>query len=108
MAAPTTRDALLAALPRGRRNATSVPALCRELAVSNRELRALIEELVTEQHVPVCTLPTSHGVWLAESAEEVEEAAGQLHSRAMSLLDRCRALRLAGESIAWSPTLFEL
>lgn len=108
-AGPTaTHDALMAAIPRGRRNATSIPALCAALGCSNRELRAAIEELVTEEHQPICTLPTRHGIWLAESPEEVEEAAGQLHSRAMSLLERCRALRLAGEALAYSPTLFEL
>lgn len=32
--------------------------------------------------------------------------AEQLHARAMSLLERCRGLRIAGERIAFSPTLF--
>ena len=97
---------LLRMLPVGRESGTSVPALARALDISERETRALIEELVTQDHEPICTLPTRNGVYRAATVEELDEARAQLHSRAMSLLTRCRALTLAGEELAWSPTLF--
>ncbi|HOG48790.1 MAG TPA: hypothetical protein PLB78_19335, partial [Anaerolineae bacterium] len=69
-------------------------------------VREAIHELVTTYHVAVVSLPIPRGIWLAQTAEEAQEAAEQLHARAMSLLERCRGLRIAGERIAWSPTLF--
>ncbi len=99
---------LLSILPTGRENGTSVPALARALGISDRECRALIEELVTEDHAPICSQPTRNGIYLAASAEELDQARAQLHSRAMSLLERCRALRLAAEEMSWTPTLFEI
>jgi hypothetical protein len=103
-AAPTAL--ILSLLPRGRARATSIPSLVRASGLSEREVRQALHELVTEHHQPVVTLPVPRGVWLAETAEEAQAAADQLHSRAMSLLERCRGLRIAGERLAWNPQLF--
>lgn len=104
---PTSNaDVVLKHLPRGRANATSIPALVAATGLTEREVRAAIEELVTLRHLPVCTLPTSRGVWLATTPDEVLEAEAQLRSRAMALLERCRGLRFARERLEYSPTLF--
>lgn len=97
---------LLPHLPTGRRHATSVPILSSLSGLSEREVRAEIERLVTEERIPVCTLPTAAGIWVAETPEELELADAHIRSKAMSLLRRRRALRLCRERIAWSPTLF--
>ncbi|MCL5736983.1 MAG: hypothetical protein M1274_15695 [Actinobacteria bacterium] len=94
---------LLSLLPHGRASATSIPALRRLTNMSDREVRAAIEELVTVQHVPVVT---AAGVFIAETPEDVDLAVANLRARSMAMLRRCRALRLARESLAWSPTLF--
>lgn len=97
---------LLRLLPRDRAHAVSVGYLAARLGLKDREVRALLEELVTVDHRPVCTLPTANGVWLATRPEDVDLAVAQLRSRAGALLRRCRGLRLAREELAWSPTLF--
>ncbi len=74
--------------------------------MSDREVRAAIEELVTVQHVPVVTLPTNPGVFVAVTSEEVQLARRQIRSRALSLLRRDRALRICAEALSWSPELF--
>lgn len=50
---------------------------------------------------------TWHGV-LAVTPEEVDLAQRQIRSRAGALLRRARALRIAGERVRWSPTLFDV
>lgn len=105
--APSTPEALiLSLLPHGRADATSIPSLVRASGLSERAVREAIHELVTTYHVAVVSLPIPRGIWLAQTAEEAQAAAEQLRARAMSLLERCRGLRIAGERIAWSPTLF--
>jgi hypothetical protein len=103
---------LFLVLPCGRANATSVPSLCRQLGMSDRAVREGIQQLVDgELHgerVPVVTLPTNPGVWVATTPEELDLADSHLRSKAMSLLHRRRSLRLCREELAWSPTLFEL
>jgi hypothetical protein len=97
---------LLPHLPAGRCHATSIPALSSLSGLSEREVRAEIERLVTEDRIPVCTLPVSSGIWIAETPDELELADAHIRSKAMSLLKRRRALRLCRERLAWSPTLF--
>ncbi|MCL5736942.1 MAG: hypothetical protein M1274_15460 [Actinobacteria bacterium] len=103
--APGTGD-LLSFLPYGRAHATSVPALCRATGWSDREVRAELERLVVEAHIPVVTLPTTRGVFVAVTPEEVDLATANLRARSLSMLRRCRALRLCREALAWSPELF--
>ncbi len=95
-------------LPHGRSNATSIPALRAATGLSDREVRAEIERLILEERVPVCTLPTNPGVFVAVTPEEVDLAQRQIRSRAGALLRRARALRIAGERVRWSPTLFDV
>ena len=105
-AAGTPEALILSLLPSGRAAATSIPSLVRASGLTERAVREAIHELVTEYHIAVVSLPVPRGIWLAETAEEAQAAAEQLHARAMSLLERCRGLRIAGERIAFSPTLF--
>lgn len=102
----SSEEFILSLLPHGRTNATSIPSLVRASGLSERVVREAIHNLVTEYHIAVVSLPVPRGIWLAQTAEEAQAAAEQLHARAMSLLERCRGLRIAGERIAFSPTLF--
>ena len=96
------------ALPYGRENATSIPALCRVLGMSDRAVRDGIEELVNVERVPVVTLTTNPGVFIALTPEEVDLADAHLRSKAMAILHRRRSLRLCREYLAYRPTLFDL
>lgn len=95
-------------IPHGRANATSVPALAAATGLTDREVRAEIERLILVERVPVCTLPVNPGVFVAITPEEVDLAQRQIRSRAGALLRRARALRIAGERVRWSPTLFDV
>lgn len=101
-------SALLAYIPIGRAAAVSVADLVRAADLSDREVRLELARLLNDEHIPVCSLPIRRGIWIAETPEEADVAAEQLRCRAMSLLERCRALRLCRESLAWSPTLFRV
>jgi len=93
---------LLSHIPRGRANATSIPALSRATGMSERECRAEIERLVTVDHVPIVTLPTNPGVFRAATLEELQQARGQIRSRAFALLRRDRGLRLAQQDMVFA------
>ena len=105
---PAEATFLNALLPRGRANACSVPHLARCTGWNERAVREGLEHLLTEYRVPVCTLPVKDGVYVAVTPEECDAADRNLRSRALAILRRRRALRLAGERLAWSPTLFDL
>lgn len=102
-------------LPRGQANATSVPALCRTLRWSDRQVREGMEQLVTQglkpqaidpMRVPVVTLPKLNGVFVAVTPEELELAIGSIRGRALALLRRQRGLRLCREPLANNKRLF--
>jgi len=99
---------LARALPRGRTQATSISELAATTGLSEREVRAGLSELLTDHRVPVVTLPTRRGVYLAETPEDIDQADAHIRSKAMSLLRRRRALRLCRETLAYRPTLFEI
>ena len=112
---PTDLATLYRALPQGRANATSVPALMRALGWSDRQVREGLEQLVCEglepqardpRRVPVVTLPTSPGVFVAATPEELELAIAGIRGRAMALLRRQRGLRLCREPLVYKPSLF--
>lgn len=96
---------LLALLPTGRECATSVPCLAQVTGESERAIRAAIEDLVMAGF-PVVTLPCKRGVFMAETPEDLDMAYAHLTSKAMSLLRRRRALRMARARLAMAP-LFE-
>ncbi len=95
-------------LPRGRSNATSIPALCRLLDTNERAIREGIEQLVNEERIPVVTLPTNPGVFVATTPDELDLGDAHLAAKAGALLRRRRSLRLCREYLAYRPTLFEL
>jgi hypothetical protein len=101
---------LYSALPYGREQATSIPALCRLTGMSDRAVREGIQQLVDgglHERVPIVTLPTNPGVWIALTPEELDLADAHLRAKAMSILHRRRNLRLSREQLCWSPTLFD-
>ena len=95
-------------IPTGRENACCIADLVYATGLTDRAVRQEIERLVVEDHIPICTLPTLFGVFVAETPEEVDLAQRQIRSRAGALLRRARALRIAGERVRWSPTLFDV
>ena len=97
-----------AILPRGAANGTDIYTLSIATGLNERSVREGLEELLTIHRVAVCTAPRPNGVYVATCPEECEEADRNLRSRAMAILKRRRALRLAGERLAWSPTLFDI
>lgn len=99
---------LASILPRGRANACSVADLAYDLCASDRYVREGLEQLVNEHRVPVCTLPTAKGVYVAVTPEELDAADAHLRAKAYALLRRRRSLRLCREHLAFRPTLFEL
>ncbi|MFA5636581.1 MAG: hypothetical protein WC977_11855 [Anaerovoracaceae bacterium] len=112
---PSELRTLDRALPRGRAAATSIPALARALRWDERQVREGIEQLVCEglqpqetdpRRVPVVTLPTSPGVFVAMTPEELELAIRGIRGRAMALLRRQRGLRLCRDELAYSGRLF--
>ena len=58
------------------------------------------------RRVPVVTLPTNPGVFVAVTPAELELAIKGIRGRAMSLLRRQRGLRLCREPLTYSTTLF--
>jgi hypothetical protein len=103
-------------LPRGRENATSIPTLvdkmmaCRSgwaYMTEARIIRDGLQQLVNERRVPVVTLPTNPGVFVAVTPEELDLADAHLRSKAMALLKRRRSLRLCREALG-NPTLFDM
>jgi hypothetical protein len=100
--------ALDLALPRGRKKATSIPALCSRLGASERSVREGIEELVNLCRLPVVTLPTNPGVFVAVTPEELDLGDAHLAAKAGALLRRRRSLRMCREYLAYRPTLFEI
>ena len=112
---PSELRLLDACLPRGEHNATSIPALSRMLGCNERSVREGIEQLITEgitpqskdpRRVPVVTLPTNPGVYVAVTPEELELAIRSIRSRAMALLRRQRGLRLCREPLQYNGSLF--
>ena len=95
-----------ALLPRGFQNATSIPHLSRCTGWNERKVREGLEMLLNDHRVAVCTLAQPNGVYVAVSPEECEAADHNLRSRALAILRRRRALRLAGERLNYSSTLF--
>ena len=98
----STEALILASIPHGRENGTSMAALARATGMSEREVRAEIERLVTVDHEPIVTLPTNPGIFRAETIEECRQARAQIRSRAFSLLRRDRGLRLAEQNMVFA------
>lgn len=106
---PGELRSLLGALPRGRENATSIPALCRRLGAQDRQVREGLQQLVDGElgeRVPVVTLPCRDGVFVATTPEELDLGDAHLRSKAMALLHRRRSLRLCREAMAYTGRLF--
>jgi hypothetical protein len=97
---------LNAVLPRGAANGTDIPTLSIATGLHERAVREGLSLLLTEFRVPVCTEPRRNGIDVATTPDECAEADHNLRSRAMSLLKRRRALRLAGERLEYTETLF--
>jgi hypothetical protein len=97
---------LLFHLPYGEANATSIPALARASGMSQREVRAEIERLVIEDHIPVVCFPTNPGVFIAVTIEEARRGRKQIRSRAGALLRRGRALGFCEPGVAKVPEMF--
>lgn len=93
-------------LPRGRANACSVADLAYDLCASDRYVREGLEQLVNEHRVPVCTIPTARGVFVAVTPEELDLADAHLRAKAMAMLRRRRSLRLCRERLMYCETLF--
>lgn len=105
---PAELDHLAHTLPKGRVKACTVADLAYDMCASDRYIREGLEQLVNERRIPVVTLPTNPGVFIAITPEEVDLADANLRSRAMAILHRRRSLRLCRERLAYSPTLFDL
>ncbi len=103
------KQSLLAVLPRGPRHAVSVGYLAARLETNEREIRAALENLVCEDHIPVCTLPSPKGsIYIATTPEELDAGIAHISAKAGALLKRKRALRMCREYLAYKPTLFEI
>ncbi len=100
------QNALLCALPRDRRHATSVGELALRLDRDERAIREDIKILREFCNIPVIALPTKRGVWLAESPEELDAVIACQQSRLDSLSRSISRLKRTRDAMTYSPTLF--
>jgi hypothetical protein len=97
---------LNAVLPRGAQNGTDIPTLSIATGLHERAVREGLSLLLNDHRIAVCTAPRPNGIYVATTPEECDEADRNLRSRALAILRRRRALRLAGERLEYSETLF--
>lgn len=62
---------------------------------TERKVRLVLEELVSDKHMPVCAYSGRSGRWLAKDDDERNKAIYDLESRYSSLQKRIYSLRLA-------------
>jgi hypothetical protein len=89
------------ALPRGKANAITMEEYARRLGITDGTATAYTARRVVRAldmiGIPVCT--NTKGVWLATGAHDVKEYREQLIGRALSILDRVRALEITAEEL---------
>lgn len=90
------REALIASLPVGRENAVQGSQLASELLVSERMVRALIEDLVEEGNLILSSCSGARpGYYISATRDDVEPGCAHLISRRNSLSRRVASLRRA-------------
>ena len=82
----------LKGLHRGKDNAIHYKCLALTLNVNEREVRSIIADLITLQHIPIAT--SQEGYWWIDSKDEYDIAHGELLSRIKKLSKRAKGLRL--------------
>jgi len=61
------------------------------IRISDREMRATIEEMVKQDRIPIGT--TTAGYFWIESQQDLQDAIESLHKKAMSILERIKFLK---------------
>lgn len=87
-------EALQAVLPRGAANAKPRAQLARELGLSDRNTRALIEAARNEGLL-ICNEQNGHGYYIASDLDEIERTWRQMRSRAIATFRAARHFRRA-------------
>lgn len=100
------QNALLLALPKSRKHATSIGALAVRLDRDERAIREDIKLLRECANMPIIALPTRRGVWLAESPAEVDALIACQQSRLDSLSRSIARLKRVRDSMTYQGTLF--
>ncbi len=80
----------LKGLHKGRDNAIHYKRLALTLNLNERELRSIIADLITLQHIPIAT--SQEGYWWIDSKDEYELAHAELISRIKKLSRRAKGL----------------
>ena len=62
-------------------------------STTERQVRDIVADLVTNYRYPVCTSSSTGGYWIAANKDEAIEAARDIESRITDLSDRAKALR---------------
>lgn len=83
---------LVRAIPHGREKAVRRSALVRQLGMSDRRVRLLIEEARREGHI-ILNQQTGEGYYISEDLDEMEKQYRQDTARAMAILSRRKPLR---------------
>lgn len=97
---------LLGLIPLGRRAGTDIPTLSREMDLDQRLVRAGIAHLVRYYGHPIATLTSPHGVFYATTDADYQATDTHLSRKAMAILVRRRAFRLAWQRrVAFNPNL---
>jgi hypothetical protein len=91
-------------IPRGRDAAQSIGALAEASGQSRRAVERKLEEYVLSG-VPI--IACERGVYISDSADEIDAYADSLEDRIRSQLQRIRALRKAAEARRQPMTLWE-
>jgi hypothetical protein len=79
----------------GESNAISIDEIGVHLRCEVRKARQILEQLIEDYGVPVCSHSGKAGRWLASTPEEVDTAATERESRAQKLIESARKLRAA-------------
>lgn len=91
---PQATQATLDAVPFGRKNAIARKALCAKLGLPDRKVREHIEQARRAGHI-IINEQTGRGYFRSDDLDDIEIQYRQDTSRAMSILARRKALRLA-------------
>lgn len=75
----------------GEENAVRIETLASRAGMDERKVRIIIERLLTEYRVPVCSISGKPGRWLARTREDTKPSEMECRSRARELVERANA-----------------
>ncbi len=103
---PAQYDELRRAIPRSRKEATSMSVLAARLDRDEREVRDMVKDLRELYEVPVVALPTRNGVWITDDPAELDGLIRCQQSRLDSLSHSIARLKRVRDRLTYAEALF--